>query len=121
MIRRTAGLLVLLAAVGGCGDGSPDVPEFEGTWAGILQGVTIQMTVSENDQLITGSGTLSDGTESVAFSVSGSHPHPALSFTLSAAGHPDSNFSGKFRTDDVVRGVFSGGGFPSDSVALIRE
>lgn len=106
-----------------CGDdGGPEIPEFDGRWQGAMGSVVVTVTASENDDgVLNGSGTMSVGTESIAFSFDGIHAHPDVSFTGTASGFEDFNFSGEFTDDDTIHGSLSGSGFSGEALVLRRD
>ena len=100
-------LLVILFSFAalGCGDDAnePKIPSLDGRWSGTTSDLTIDLTLTESDREITGSGTLS-GSSSLALQVDGSHVHPDVSLTMSASGYEDTNFTGEMINDEAVRG-----------------
>ncbi|HEX6589240.1 MAG TPA: hypothetical protein VF039_09465 [Longimicrobiales bacterium] len=123
LARHFTGLLVVFA-LAACGDDSsePRIPEFDGRWEGDIQGVNFTVIATENDDGdINGTGTFSGPGGSLALSIDGVHSHPDVSFTASAAGYEDMNFSGEFDGDDTVEGRLNGSGFVNDPVILFRD
>lgn len=116
-------VLLSLLAVGCKDDGptEPEIPSFTGTWLGDINGSAFEVTATERDGDISGSGVISFGTERVAITVAGTHAHPNLSLTISSAGYEDFNFSGNFTNENRVSGTLNGSGFADEPVTLNRQ
>lgn len=109
-------------AVLGCGDASePEIPGLDGRWSGTTSDLTLSLTLTESDREVTGSGTMSGPSASIALQVDGSHVHPDVSLTMSASGYEDMNFTGEFINDTSIRGELRGSGFNGDALTLRKQ
>ncbi len=121
-MSRIALVLLFSLAVIGCGDDAsePKIPTLDGRWSGTTSDLTVNLTLTEDNREVTGSGTLS-GTSSIALQVDGSHVHPDVSLTLSASGYEDMNFTGELINDESVRGELRGSGFNGETLTLRKQ
>lgn len=114
-------------ATAGNASGSASVvvePQFSGAWIGDPEGYTFQINVTTSETaegVISGSGTMSNSSTSVAVTVSGTHSHPSLSLTFRASGFEDMNFTGSFTSMDVAPGTLNGSGFNNDAITFTRQ
>lgn len=122
-MRRIFTALALTLAIAACGD-SPSAPEpdptLDGRWVGTASGVTMDVTLNENDTGdVTGSGTLS-GSTSIAMTITGTHTYPNVSFTAHANGYEDMNFTGKLAAGETasITGTLNGSGFNNFALTL---
>lgn len=111
---------VCLAACGGDDPSGPPYASLTGDWRGSLAGLTFRMDVTDDDGLISGTGTLS-GTATLSFNVAGDHDHPDVDFEGIATGFENFEFDGRFLHEDTVRGRVNGSGFSDDVLLLIRQ
>lgn len=110
-------------AIAACSDSTgPEAPSLTGQWSGTSQGITLTVTLSEDASgALSGSGTFSVTGGAIAVTITGSHAHPAVSFTLTANGIEDSNYSGTVTSPDRIDGSLSGSGFNAFQIPLVRQ
>ena len=115
-------LIFFSVAAVGCGDDAnePKIPSLDGRWSGTTSDLTLSVTLTEDERVVTGSGTLSGSSTSIALAVDGSHVHPDVSLTMSASGYEDMNFTGEFINDEAVRGELRGSGFNGETLTLSK-
>jgi hypothetical protein len=123
-MRATVFLLAL--AIAACGDGGTDLetPSADGAWRGTLESfpATMRVNITEAaDGTISGSGAIYAGTETLSFTLSGTHRHPNVSFDMDFLGFEPAAYSGRFESDDAIRGAIDGSGFTDERVTLSRE
>lgn len=111
-------LVASLALLAGCGGESltPSTADLSGGWSGSSEGVTLNLTLSEDmEGNLTGSGSISGETESFSVTVSnGTHSGSSFSMQLDAGeGVENATYSGT-----VVVSEGTGGTGPSDQVLL---
>lgn len=118
--RFVLSAIVALAAAS-CGD-DPD-PTVSGAWLGISQGVTLQLTLSQNDMgTVTGSGTIASEATTTALTVgSGTHVYPNLSLTLQLTGFEDMNYTGTLSSPTTISGSLNGSGFDDFAINLEKQ
>ena len=132
-LRRFLSLLAvvgLLAALPACDSGGDEPPpaepvrisgRYDGTTNVDGTAVTLQSTLSETSNNVSGSGTLRI-TNSVAVTATGSHVPPDFNITFRATGLEDLNFAGTSNADaSVLRGRLNGSGFDDVEMTLIRS
>lgn len=95
-------LCLVLLALSACDSGGAEdsTPQIEGSWAGAANynglGLSINMTLREEDGTVTGTGTLV-GQQPVALDIDGTYSYPNASLNLNISGVddvPGSNLSG---------------------------
>jgi PKD repeat protein len=101
------------------------VPSMSGTWQGTfdLDGsqVTTNMILTESGGSVSGSGAFQTSGGSLAFTVTGTHPHPTVALTLMASGFEDTNYSGTFTGNNTVAGALNGSGFNDEPLTINRQ
>lgn len=131
-LTRLVPLVLLLVVAAGCDSSEPQiiVPEpvpitisgrYDGTtnFQGIA--VTIESTLTEINNSVSGSGTLRI-TESAAITATGTHVGNDFNITFRATGIEDLNFAGTVNGDaSVLRGQLNGSGFQNIQLTLIRS
>ncbi len=100
-----------------------EFPSATGRWSGGVMGLTFELIVLELDGGgLSGTGTVRGANGSADVSIdSGKHRHPDIGMTLGAPGIEPLVLTGKFQTDDEIRGKASGSGLSSASFTLVRE
>ncbi len=102
----------------------PPPPKATGFWTGLIipDNFNFEVTLVEDEAgVLTGSGRFFVTGGSIAFSAQGVHAHPSLSFTISAAGAADANYSGSLETDTFIRGRINGSGFNNNELNLTKN
>jgi hypothetical protein len=118
--------LVMAASTTGCDSGGEDEnPTVTGSWTGTATppggSITINLQLTERDQTINGSGTIS-GAQTIAVSVSGTHNYPNVSLTISSPGLEALNFQGSLAGDSrTLPGNLSGSGFENFAFTLRKQ
>lgn len=93
-----------------------------GSWSGSTDRQTFNMVLEEAPNgAVTGSGTGMQNGVTTAMTVSGSHAHPSISFTMEMQGFQDINFSGAFTTNHRIAGNINGSGFNNIRLTLNRS
>lgn len=119
-------LLTLPVALMACDSAEEDEdPTISGQWQGTanFQGtpLTVSILLTERDQAITGSGTVTF-VNPVAVSVTGTHNYPNVALTIQSSGLEDLNFSGTLTGDArSISGSLSGSGFDNFAITLRKQ
>ena len=123
---RSAYVLLALALFG-CGDDGgtqPEASRAEGTWVGITTGDAqegvLEWTLQDTDGDISGSGSLSTATDTVALTIEGTFSPPNLSLTVSPQGFDNFTFFGTVG-EESMKGRLNGAGFVNRTVTLDRQ
>jgi hypothetical protein len=92
-VRTLIILTITLVSLTACRDQSPELPTFTGHWAGFAEaGFNVEITASESSGEVMGAGKFSGAQQpTVAFSVTGVHPHPDVVLITRASGFADAN------------------------------
>ena len=128
-----AALVLLMALVSvGCDSGGDDddppppveVQLLQGSYDGTANvgglAVTLELTLAENMNTVSGSGTLR-GSEVLSLSVSGTRVNNNFNLTLSNNNFEDLNFAGTVNgSGSVITGDLNGSGFNNVSITLNR-
>jgi hypothetical protein len=128
--------LVLLGALGTataastCDEGSPDksiapsIPSLTGTWAGVMERLTMRLTLSERDGSVTGSGTMFESGVPRSLSVAGTVANGAFSLTISRAERAPFIYTGSIQVTGAATtmvGVGNGSGFQNEPMTLTKQ
>lgn len=125
--HRFSSLLVLaLVSVGafGCSDDGGTQPtrfSATGTWIGTASGITLNVTLNDNNGTVNGSGSISSSGGSLALTVTGTRAGNVVSLTARATGFQDVNYSGTFVTQRQINGTLNGSGFNNFALTLNRQ
>jgi hypothetical protein len=123
-MRRLVTLAVLigLASCGSDKATGPSVPgDVNGVWTGVSAGTTVNLTLATQGTNVTGSGQISQGTTSVALTItSGTYVAPNLSLTVSAQGFQAVNLAG-VRSNNTITGTLNGSGFSNQALTLTKQ
>lgn len=120
-MRRSLLLFLLLVLVACGGDSSgPDTVSLDGSWSGMNAGITTTLLLAESHGHVTGNGNMTNGSTSVAITADGTFDPPNFSFTISATGFQDFDYSGT-ATSQHMKGRFNGSGFVNVLVVLDKE
>jgi hypothetical protein len=126
-IRFVLGCVLLVLALIGCGDGGgnePDGSSAEGAWAGTITGDAqegnLEWTLQDMDGEISGTGSLSTATASVALTIEGTFSSPNLTLTIIPEGVEDFSFFGTVG-EESMKGRLNGAGFINRTVTLDRQ
>jgi hypothetical protein len=126
-MRLALGAVLVALALTGCGSDEghePDNSEAEGTWAGIITGDaqegSLEWTLQDTDGGISGNGSLSTATASVALTIEGTFSPPNLTLTVSPQGVEDFSFFGTVG-ETSMKGRLNGAGFVNRTVTLDRQ
>lgn len=118
-------ILLSLLTLSGCKKEQTTSPEpnpsLTGRWFGASGGLMISLTLTESNQSVSGSGSISSGTQSLAITISGTHVYPNVSLNISATGYQPMNFTGRFSDKNTIPGKFNGSGFVDFDITLIRQ
>jgi hypothetical protein len=90
-------------------------PQFTGEWND--PGLPMNVTISETDGQISGSGSLFNV---FALTVKGQNQYPTITFTIGTPGYQSAVFTGTLVTKDSIVGTISGSGFASNTSRLKR-
>jgi hypothetical protein len=127
LIRFALGRILLALALVGCGgDGGnePDGPGAAGTWAGTITGDVqegnLEWTLQDVDGEISGTGSLSTATASVALTIEGTFSSPNLTLIISPEGVEDFSFFGTVG-EESMKGRLNGAGFINRTATLDRQ
>ena len=122
---RAARLMVALILLG-CGEAvvGPVTSPVEGVWAGSITGDaqdgTLEWRLTEADGVVTGEGSLSTASASIALVIEGIYERPALTLTMHPQGFEDIVFAGTVG-DRIIKGRMSGAGLINRTVTLDRQ
>jgi hypothetical protein len=83
--------------------------------------MSVDVTLTETDGTLTGSGNLSGPDWSIAITATGTHAHPNVSMTISAQGYQDMNYTGTMAGDAAITGRLNGSGFNNTGLTLNRR
>ncbi len=127
LMRLALGAILVALALTGCGGDSgnePDNSAAEGVWAGIITGDaqegSLEWTLQDTDGEISGNGSLSTATASVALTIEGTFSPPNLTLTVSPQGYEDFSFFGTVG-ETSMKGRLNGAGFVNRTVTLDRQ
>lgn len=124
--RRCVAVVLLLAACGGGESAGPGTEiSVAGTWSGrvTLGGsttATLQVSVTEHDSDVTGTGWLKVTGDSLGLSVSGSYDSPSLTATISSQGFHPMQLTATVSETQMV-GALDGSGFQGRAITLRRQ
>lgn len=116
----------IAASLLGCGSdsGEPDASTLEGTWIGAITGDaqdgTLEWRLRESNGAVSGEGSLSTKSASVALDIDGSYEHPGLTLTMHPEGFEDIVFAGTVN-DRIIKGRMTGAGLMNRTVTLERQ
>ena len=111
-----------LLAIAGCADVSaPETPTMSGPWIGTVGGTTIRAVMTEDKNVVTGSGHVAFGAQTVAMAVTGTHVYPNVSLTMRVPGFQDLNYMGRFTSPNTIQGRANGSGFNGDQLQMLRR
>lgn len=121
---------LLLLALPACDSGEepvdppPPAALLSGSYTGTANvgglAVSIVLTLTENNNIVSGSGTLR-GSDVLSLSASGTRVNNDFNLTLSSEGFSDLNFAGNISSGGaVMTGVLNGSGFDSVTITLNR-
>jgi hypothetical protein len=125
-MRRRLGSILFAVALLGCGDdaGAPDTSSLEGVWIGAITGDaqdgTLEWRLTESNGTVSGEGSLSTASASVALEIEGTYQHPGLTLTMHPAGFEDIAFAGTVN-DRIIKGRMTGAGLVNRTVTLERQ
>ncbi|MCS7081522.1 MAG: hypothetical protein N2561_03300 [Bacteroidetes bacterium] len=124
-MRRWTSLLLLVVALIASGlscKKEEKTPGLSGRWVGIVQGVTLDVTLVESKGTITGSGSVQAPGVSISVSVTGTYSFPNVSMTFRSTGYEDFTFSGTLSADgNTLAGALNGSGFNNVAITLRRS
>lgn len=115
---------LFLAACGG--DNGPSTPNAEGSWNGPVNDntgapiATLQMTLTETNGTVAGTGNLNNAGTAVAITVTGTFTAPQASLNLAANGFSPINMSVTVGQTNMT-GTMNGSGFVNAAVVLTRQ
>jgi hypothetical protein len=95
------------------------VVSLSGRWAGGKDTVTISLTISQVDTVLTGSGTLNPPLWTVR--VAGSFRDPVVRLTLTAPDSSVTAFTGSLVSDNAMLGVLNGGRLSNFQMTIFRQ
>lgn len=127
MMRILALLTLTLAlAFAGCSDSTaPARSALAGNWVGSTMGAatesTLNVTISERDQRVSGNGNLVTGNNSLAVTVEGTYVHPRLSLTIRAAGYNEMDYTAELVSGNSITGHLRGSGFVGEQLVIRRQ
>ena len=121
-------LLLLFVFVAGCDSGGDDDesdPTVTGSWVGTttVQGAVLTMDIqlTERDQTINGSGSLTL-VDPIAVRITGTHNFPNVALTITSSGLQDLNFTGTLAGGgESLTGRLVGSGFDNFSITLRKQ
>ena len=94
-------------------------PSLSGRWAGGKDTVTISLTITQVDTVLTGFGTLNPPLRSVR--VAGSFRNPAIRLVLTAADSSVTTFTGSLVDNNAMLGVLNGGRLSNFQLTIFRQ
>lgn len=125
--RRPAwfGLVLALALVACSDPTGADVPVLTGTWSGSTEPgdvpATMQLTLLEQDGVVTGAGVIFIAQTIHSLSITGVHVYPDVSLTNRGDAFNDFNYTGRFQGGSAIVGNLRGSGFTGELVILTRQ
>lgn len=125
MSKLVAVPLLLVALLLGACDKNPfarENPKVAGAWIATPPlGWVLDITTSETDRAITGTGTLAYGDYSIPLTVTGTNAYPKVSMTLSSTGYEPIGFQGTFSDKNTISGKLNGSGWQGEAFTLVRK
>ena len=106
------GLSALLLALARCGSGAV----LAGSWSGVLDGVTITLTIQQSATGLTGSGAFAGK----AVVLTGTYTEPIVSLHITTPGVEPLDYTGMLDHDRIV-GIVNGSGYTDQSLTLERQ
>jgi hypothetical protein len=122
-LRRTFITVLVGLSVAACGGDStsaPATPNPSGGWASVNGNSRLTMTLNNVNGNLTGNGQFTQGTTSVALTISGTYAPPSISLSMSATGFATLNFSGTV-ADARMTGSLNGSGFSNMTWLFERQ
>lgn len=121
-------VLALTVLTTGCGGGDsqgPDRPSLDGTWLGgtVSGSFTFQitMTLAQDGDQITGTGTITGTGPTCGVSIDGTRSGTAIALSITCPGFQPIGFSGEQHSRSTINGRVAGSGLPTTSFDLIRQ
>jgi hypothetical protein len=119
------GMLALAGGVAACGGDSSSGPPgpLAGRWRGTGNGITFDMTLTDQDARLSGDGSLTGASISgggVGVLISGTRTGMAASMQVSAQGYTPATYSGALTDDSTFGGLFNGSGFGNFPLTVHR-
>lgn len=122
-MRRSVLLTLVFATLTACDSGptEPPIPSLTGRWTGTSGEMAVDITLTETDGSLTGSGNLTWDSGSLAVTTTGTHAHPNVSMTIRATGYQDIDYTGSMSGDAAISGRLNGSGFTNAGLTLNRR
>jgi hypothetical protein len=128
-MRQAYRCVAFVLVLAGCGGGESAGPgtgvDVAGTWSGrvTLSGSTastLQISITEHGNDVSGTGWLKVTTDSLGLSVSGSYDSPSLTATISSQGFEPMQLTATVSETEMV-GTLDGSGFENRAITLRRQ
>lgn len=116
---RPGSLLLYSLVAMGCGDSFGPTTSLSGEWRGTTGGLILQFTISEENELISGDGTLSGNFPTIASGIAGSHNDSEVVLVFSPEGFVQFQFNATYDGCSLA-GTFQNGGFHGESYTMTR-
>jgi hypothetical protein len=108
-------LSALFLTLSGCGGSdSPAAPQAvnpSGGWTSVNGTARLTMTINSVNGTVSGNGQFTQGSTSIAMSITGTYVPPSISLSMSATGFQTLNFSGAVESPTRMTGTLNGSGF----------
>ena len=118
-------LVVLAALALACKGATAPDPTTAGRWSGAFTynstPTTLTVTLAENANAISGSGSLGAPGGALAITVTGTRSYPAVALIIAAPGFNPIDFSGTFTNAATISGALNGSGYVNVAVTLARQ
>jgi hypothetical protein len=102
------------------------IPATTGSWSGIvpIEDVTLTLTMTLVETAtgsVSGTGSFTLGEYGLLFTITGTHTHPIVRLTISAANVQPAHFVGQFSGANAIPGQLFDSGFAGESITLFRQ
>ena len=103
---------------------APTTQTVTGTWQGPIVDLTMRLVLTETNNTVTGTGTMTQAGVPFALSVAGTTSKGTFSLDISEVQHATFTYTGSVQTTNGVRkmvGVANGSGYTNQSITLTRQ
>lgn len=113
-------VILTVLAVLGCKSTENSGPSVAGSWYGTSGNITLNMTLSQTGQSVSGSGSVGVDSATYGVSISGSLLDTTVALTLTAGGYQPVAYAAVL-SGNTMAGSMSGSGFPGSSMTVTRQ